>query len=662
MDLVPVSYAQLNYSRKLKLHVLLKLCGSSSVGHLAAEMDDAGRTEAERSAMKVQQISVGESHNLVLTGDGFVYAWGKGMFGRLGTGSVTDELLPVKVPIKMDGREKENPSGNTNFDNVKQHQDMKITAIAAGAYHNLALSDEGSVWSWGYNVYGQLGREDETTSVPCLVDDILEDGSIGTSMYDINTGKGKRALEAVDVKAGGMMSLAIDKHGTLWIWGRCPQSTSENRDETFRLSFISSPQPVGGFQGHSVSKVACGNEHVLALVTDGTTVAEEHLICYAWGSNKHGQLGLGDKESRLVPQPVNFNHTSAGLPYHIACGAFHTAVLTSVQLQAGIDTGLEEASQLSHNCSNGRASICWTFGHGENGQLGHGTTQSKLLPEPVDGLPKSSFLKLVECGLFHTCVISDLSDVWIWGMERGLGLCPNIGAPGIGAGDALSPLKIVGEGSEGPVFFGSTGVGCGAAHTVAVTDNGFKLWAWGRGQNGVLGRGNTLDSLVPCLVSWPPPSCVDILDLNNGPKQGDEQMIEMKMEDGMDKNGHAYFDKLRLLGMEKRLSSAAEEVQFLRARLDTAERYANILHFSIFGNCERGHTIMQMLQGSNTIDIQEEWGKSMELATPDELIQMEAFYRSMRTKVKDVIMQKKIKEWTRQCWSSFNSSSVNDKA
>jgi len=74
------------------------------------------------------------------------------MFGRLGTGSVTDELLPVKVPIKMDGREKENPSGNTNFDNVKQHQDVKITAIAAGAYHNLALSDEGSVWSWGYNV------------------------------------------------------------------------------------------------------------------------------------------------------------------------------------------------------------------------------------------------------------------------------------------------------------------------------------------------------------------------------------------------------------------------------------------------------------------------------------------------------------------------------
>lgn len=628
-------------------------------------MDVVGRTEAERSAMKVKQISVGESHNLVLTGDGCVYAWGKGMFGRLGTGRVTDELLPVKVPIEMDGREKENPSGNTNFDSVKQHQDVKFTAIAAGAYHNLALSDDGSVWSWGYNAYGQLGREDEMTSVPCLIEDFLEDGSIGTSTYEVNTGKGKRAFEAVDVRAGGMMSLAIDKHGTLWIWGRCPQSTNEPRDETFRLSFISSPQPVRGFQGYSVSKVACGNEHVLALVTHGITVAEEHLLSYAWGSNTHGQLGLGDKESRLVPQLINFNHTSAGFPYHIACGAFHTAVLTSVQPQAGIGTGLEEAAQLSHNCSNGRVSICWTFGLGDNGQLGHGTTQSKLLPELVDGLPKTLFLRLVECGLFHTCVISELSDVWIWGMERGLGLCPNIGAPGIGAGDALSPLKIIGEGSEGPVLFGSTGVGCGAAHTVVVTDNGFKLWTWGRGQNGVLGRGNTLDSLVPCLVSWPPPCLVDIVDLNNGLKEGDdEHMIEMKMkmEDGMDKNGHAYFDKLRLLEMEKTLSSAAEEVQFLRARLAAAERYANILHFSIFGNCERGHAIMQMLQESNTFDIQEEWGKSMELATPDELIQMEAFYRSMRSKVKDVIMQKKIKEWTRQCWSSFSLSSVNDKA
>ena len=42
---------------------------------------------------------------------------------------------------------------------------------------------------------GQLGREDEMTSVPCLVEDFIEVESIGTSVYDISTGKGKRPLE-----------------------------------------------------------------------------------------------------------------------------------------------------------------------------------------------------------------------------------------------------------------------------------------------------------------------------------------------------------------------------------------------------------------------------------------------------------------------------------
>ncbi|ETR67802.1 MAG: hypothetical protein OMM_11195 [Candidatus Magnetoglobus multicellularis str. Araruama] len=37
-----------------------------------------------------------------------------------------------------------------------------VTLIAAGGYHSLALKDNGSFWSWGYNLYGQLG--DGTTT------------------------------------------------------------------------------------------------------------------------------------------------------------------------------------------------------------------------------------------------------------------------------------------------------------------------------------------------------------------------------------------------------------------------------------------------------------------------------------------------------------------
>lgn len=53
-------------------------------------------------------------------GDGYVYSWGRGMFGRLGTGSESDELLPVRVKF--------------------QNSELKLIAVATGAYHSLALA------------------------------------------------------------------------------------------------------------------------------------------------------------------------------------------------------------------------------------------------------------------------------------------------------------------------------------------------------------------------------------------------------------------------------------------------------------------------------------------------------------------------------------------
>ncbi|WJX35806.1 hypothetical protein P8452_23754 [Trifolium repens] len=103
-------------------------------------MEDAGSyTNPGNLSRKVVDIAAGESHTLLLTGDGSVYTWGRGMFGRLGLGSEKDELLPVKLNF-------ENPNGNGTEDSVK------IVGIAAGAYHSLALADDGSVWCWGYNI------------------------------------------------------------------------------------------------------------------------------------------------------------------------------------------------------------------------------------------------------------------------------------------------------------------------------------------------------------------------------------------------------------------------------------------------------------------------------------------------------------------------------
>ncbi|CAH8319801.1 unnamed protein product [Eruca vesicaria subsp. sativa] len=90
---------------------------------------------SEDLSRKITYLAAGEAHTIALTGDGCVYSWGRGMFGRIGTGGETDELVPARVEFDSSDRTA-----------------ARIVGIASGAYHSLAVSDDGSVWCWGYNI------------------------------------------------------------------------------------------------------------------------------------------------------------------------------------------------------------------------------------------------------------------------------------------------------------------------------------------------------------------------------------------------------------------------------------------------------------------------------------------------------------------------------
>lgn len=83
---------------------------------------------------KIVAISAGEAHTLALTGDGKVYSWGRGTFGRLGTGSEEDRHMPVQVRFFGSDHESE--------------EKLKIVGVAAGAYHSLALAGSISLFEY----------------------------------------------------------------------------------------------------------------------------------------------------------------------------------------------------------------------------------------------------------------------------------------------------------------------------------------------------------------------------------------------------------------------------------------------------------------------------------------------------------------------------------
>ncbi|CAB87718.1 putative protein [Arabidopsis thaliana] len=526
---------------------------------------------SEDLSRKIISLAAGEAHTIALTGDGCVYSWGRGMFGRLGTGKESDELVPVLV----------------EFPNQAEGDRIRIVGVAAGAYHSLAVSD------------GQLGFDGENSLAPCLIKNLFERETSSSSLNDSGREVGSD-LKVCTVKAGSMMSLAIDNVGGLWMWGNVPPQDSEP-DPRLSFTSIPIPFPILDFHGRTVLKVACGDEHVVALVGPGDIHKDNSYdvsVLYSWGNNHHGQLGLGDGESRARPQTVEtFNQKSGLTVYDIACGAHHTALLT-----------------YRKETPKG-PSICWTFGFGENGQLGHRSNKSSSLPEPVSDLPEHAYLVSVDCGLFHTSVVSSEGYVWSWGMERGLGLCPDVNFTEVEAGDDSVPRKISGGSSR---FRDPVQVSCGAAHTVLVVDGGYKLWSWGRGRNGVLGTGNVSDCYVPTLVFWP-----------NELKPEKEEVPD----DGK--------------------SASTEEIKRLESKLMVMERYASILHGSIFGKpFNEEEDIPYSLRVSGYFDMGKEWGEMLESADKSQLMRLQAFYEDMIGRVKDKVLQRRIQEIMKDCLQS----------
>lgn len=93
----------------------------------------------------VVAISAGQYHSLALKKDGTVWSWGYNSSGQLGYGGIT----PAKTST---------PAQVSSL--------PAIVAIAAGALHSLALDSSGNVWAWGASSKGQLGRDLSATPLP----------------------------------------------------------------------------------------------------------------------------------------------------------------------------------------------------------------------------------------------------------------------------------------------------------------------------------------------------------------------------------------------------------------------------------------------------------------------------------------------------------------
>ena len=152
-----------------------------------------------------------------------------------------------------------------------------IVSIAVGRDHTLALRSDGTVWAWGYNVYGQVGNGSTATAQPFPV--------------PVKTSSNLTLSRISAVSAGVQFSVALGADGTVWTWGFNDQ---RQLGDGTAVQYRTTAQPIDAVSGLSgVSAVAAGGRHVLVLKWDGTV--------WGWGWNEFGQLGDGTNVNRAYP-------------------------------------------------------------------------------------------------------------------------------------------------------------------------------------------------------------------------------------------------------------------------------------------------------------------------------------------------------------------------
>ena len=96
-------------------------------------------------SLKADQISAGVNHPLAVGRDGSIWAWGWNSNGQLGIGSTVNQNKPATIK-----------------DPANKAQTFKAVRSSAGQLHSLAIRQDGNLWAWGDNQYGQLGSNRTT--------------------------------------------------------------------------------------------------------------------------------------------------------------------------------------------------------------------------------------------------------------------------------------------------------------------------------------------------------------------------------------------------------------------------------------------------------------------------------------------------------------------
>jgi alpha-tubulin suppressor-like RCC1 family protein len=191
-----------------------------------------------------------------------------------------------------------------------------VKFIAAGAYHTIALTNNGTLWAWGWNEYKQLGISSNIVAFSSKPEAVP-------------------GLSHIKAAAGGTYhSLVLGNDGTVFQWGG------------------SDSAPVQVSDLSDVREIASGEAHFIALISDGTV--------RVWGRNNQGQFGNGTLSAVDSNMPLQSSIHLRSLPNAVfslqIAGGITPGMVTDKENDVNGDkkVGIAEAVYFLHSASETR--------------------------------------------------------------------------------------------------------------------------------------------------------------------------------------------------------------------------------------------------------------------------------------------------------------------
>lgn len=379
--------------------------------------------------------------------------------GKLRVVTPAHRVGRVKVTVVAGGRQSPARPG-------ARYRYVHVQPALAGAFHTVALRRDGTVFTWGSDLFGEQpdpnsadGQADRPQRRPLL--------------------RGARA-----VAAGFGRTIAVMWDGTVRNLGWSASGALGNDD--YHAAGV--PRTVKGLTGAVAA--AGGYSHSVALRRDGTV--------RAWGDNTYGQLGDGSFTDRHRAVAVrrltgvtavatgncsSYALRDDGTVWTWGCGwqgslGDGQAAIGHVRARPGKVAGLTDVVAIAGGQYQVLAlradGTVWTWGGGW-GLAGSGSTVPADTPAQVPGLTD---VVAVTGGETFSSVVREDGSVWSWGASAASGQM------GTGGGGSATPVRATGINAASAVML----QGPHRSHNIVMRRDG-TLLAWGWNLYGQLGVG-----------------------------------------------------------------------------------------------------------------------------------------------------------------------------